>query len=237
MRAIRDAGLGARRRPSTRGPQRSARAVDRGLPRVLGALRRDVGVPGAAAGARGGAATPTWGAGSSSNAADFAYPPDGLTLDRVAEIRHMRERIERERVKPPEAAKFHFKLGIGSLADVQFAVELSLMRFGGAHPEIRTPTHPRGDRPARRGAAHRRERGARPGRGVRVPVRRQERPRDGPAASTSRRCRRPPPSRPRSRGASGTRSTLDRASSTTTCASPAVPAARWSGCSRSRRTP
>ena len=72
------------------------------------------------------------------NAADFAYPPDGLTIDRVAEIRRMRERIERERVKPPEAAKFHFKLGIGSLADVQFAVELSLMRHGGAHPEVRS---------------------------------------------------------------------------------------------------
>lgn len=73
-----------------------------------------------------------------SNAADFAYPPEGITLDRVAEIRRMRERIERERVKPPEAAKFHFKLGIGSLADVQFAAELSLMRHGGAHPEVRS---------------------------------------------------------------------------------------------------
>ncbi len=72
------------------------------------------------------------------NAADFAYPPDGITVDRVAEIRRMRERMERERVKPPEAAKFHFKLGVGSLADVQFAVEVSLMRFGGRHPEVRT---------------------------------------------------------------------------------------------------
>ncbi len=72
------------------------------------------------------------------NAADFAYPPDGITVDRVAEIRRMRERMERERVKPPEAAKFHFKLGVGSLADVQFAVEVSLMRFGGSHPEVRT---------------------------------------------------------------------------------------------------
>ncbi len=72
------------------------------------------------------------------NAADAAFPPDGITIDRVADIRRMRERIERERVKPPEAAKFHFKLGIGSLADVQFAVELSLMRHGGAHPEIRS---------------------------------------------------------------------------------------------------
>jgi glutamate-ammonia-ligase adenylyltransferase len=50
----------------------------------------------------------------------------------------MRGRIELERVKPPEAAKFHFKLGYGSLADVQFAVELSLMRHGGESPEIRT---------------------------------------------------------------------------------------------------
>jgi glutamate-ammonia-ligase adenylyltransferase len=59
-----------------------------------------------------------------SNAADAAYPPDGLTVDRVADIRRMRERIERERVKPPEAAKFHFKLGIGAVAAVQVAVEL-----------------------------------------------------------------------------------------------------------------
>jgi glutamate-ammonia-ligase adenylyltransferase len=72
------------------------------------------------------------------NAADAAFPPEGLTIDRVADIRRMRERIERERVKPPEAGKFHFKLGIGSLADVQFAVELSLMRHGGRHPELRS---------------------------------------------------------------------------------------------------
>lgn len=49
----------------------------------------------------------------------------------------MRERIERERVKPQEASRFHFKLGRGSLADVQFAVELSLMRHGGGRPEVR----------------------------------------------------------------------------------------------------
>lgn len=70
-------------------------------------------------------------------AGDFAYP-EYLPIERVGEIRRMRERIERERVKPLEAATFHFKLGVGSLADVQFAVELSLMRFGGSHPEIRT---------------------------------------------------------------------------------------------------
>ncbi len=70
-------------------------------------------------------------------AEDFAYP-DYLSVDRAAEILRMRERIERERVRPPDATRFHFKLGYGSLADVQFAVELSLMRHGGRHPEVRT---------------------------------------------------------------------------------------------------
>ncbi|MFL5790945.1 MAG: bifunctional glutamine-synthetase adenylyltransferase/deadenyltransferase, partial [Actinomycetota bacterium] len=71
-------------------------------------------------------------------AGDLAYPPDGITIDRVLEIRRMRERIERERVRPAEATKFHFKLGYGSLADAQFAVEMLLLRNGGPQPEVRT---------------------------------------------------------------------------------------------------
>jgi glutamate-ammonia-ligase adenylyltransferase len=70
-------------------------------------------------------------------ASDFAYP-DVLTVDRVAEVRRMRDRVERERVRPAESGRYHFKLGYGSLADVQFAVELSLMRHGGANPSVRT---------------------------------------------------------------------------------------------------
>jgi glutamate-ammonia-ligase adenylyltransferase len=69
-------------------------------------------------------------------AGDFAYP-EQLPGSWVAGIRRMRVRMERERVRPPEAARFAFKLGYGSLADVQFAVELALMRHGGAHPEVR----------------------------------------------------------------------------------------------------
>ena len=38
----------------------------------------------------------------------------------------MRVRMEEERVRPAEARRFHFKLGYGSLADVQFATELAL---------------------------------------------------------------------------------------------------------------
>src|SRR5262249_7144383 len=57
-----------------------------------------------------------------SNAHDFAYP-EVLTIEQVAQIRRMRVRMEEERVRPPEARRFHFKLGYGGLADVQFAVE------------------------------------------------------------------------------------------------------------------
>jgi glutamate-ammonia-ligase adenylyltransferase len=69
-------------------------------------------------------------------ARDFAYP-DSLTLEQVVAIRRMRVRMEEERVRPAEARRFHFKLGYGSLADVQFATELALMRHGAANPEVR----------------------------------------------------------------------------------------------------
>ena len=71
-----------------------------------------------------------------SNAADFAYP-ESLTVEQVVAIRRMRVRMEEERVRPPEARRYHFKLGYGSLADVQFAAELALMRHGAAQPEVR----------------------------------------------------------------------------------------------------
>jgi glutamate-ammonia-ligase adenylyltransferase len=70
-------------------------------------------------------------------ARDFAYP-GSLTLDHMAEIRSMRIRMERERVKPVDARRFHFKLGHGGLADVQFAVELAQMRHGAERPAVRT---------------------------------------------------------------------------------------------------
>src|SRR5207247_5603588 len=71
-----------------------------------------------------------------SNAADVAYPA-ALTVEQVVAIRRMRVRMEEERVRPPGARRYHFKLGYGGLADVQFAVELALMREGAAHPAVR----------------------------------------------------------------------------------------------------
>jgi glutamate-ammonia-ligase adenylyltransferase len=72
-----------------------------------------------------------------SAAEDLAYP-ERLPVERVAEIRRMRVRMETERVKQVDARRFHFKLGYGGLADVQFAVELQLMRHGREHPEVRS---------------------------------------------------------------------------------------------------
>jgi [glutamine synthetase] adenylyltransferase / [glutamine synthetase]-adenylyl-L-tyrosine phosphorylase len=45
--------------------------------------------------------------------------------------------MEEERVRPKDARRFHFKLGYGGLADVQWAVELSLMRHGFVHHDVR----------------------------------------------------------------------------------------------------
>ena len=68
---------------------------------------------------------------------DSAYA-ESFPIERVAEIRRMRVRMEEERVKPADARRFHFKLGRGGLADVQFAVELSQLRHGFEHPEVRS---------------------------------------------------------------------------------------------------
>jgi glutamate-ammonia-ligase adenylyltransferase len=70
-------------------------------------------------------------------AEDAAYA-ETFPLERVAEIRRMRVRMEEERVRPPDARRFHFKLGHGGLADVQFAVELSQLRHGFDRPEVRS---------------------------------------------------------------------------------------------------
>jgi glutamate-ammonia-ligase adenylyltransferase len=71
-----------------------------------------------------------------SNAMDFAYP-ERLTMEQVVAIRRMRVRMEEERIRHVDARRFNFKLGYGSLADVQFAVELALMSHGFDHPKVR----------------------------------------------------------------------------------------------------
>ena len=52
----------------------------------------------------------------------------------------MKARIERERIPPGEDARFHLKLGRGSLSDVEFAVQLEQLVHGARHPEVRDPS-------------------------------------------------------------------------------------------------
>jgi [glutamine synthetase] adenylyltransferase / [glutamine synthetase]-adenylyl-L-tyrosine phosphorylase len=70
------------------------------------------------------------------NARDFAYP-EVLTREQIVAVRRMRVRMEEERVRPKGSGQYNFKLGYGGLADVQFAVELALMRDGARHPDVR----------------------------------------------------------------------------------------------------
>jgi glutamate-ammonia-ligase adenylyltransferase len=55
----------------------------------------------------------------------------------VREIRRMKARIERERIRPGDDPQFHLKLGRGSLSDIEFTVQLQQLVHGAAHPELR----------------------------------------------------------------------------------------------------
>jgi glutamate-ammonia-ligase adenylyltransferase len=62
-----------------------------------------------------------------------------LSPAEVQEIRHIKARIERERLKAHEDPRRQVKLGVGGLADVEFTVQLLQMRNGRDRPELRTP--------------------------------------------------------------------------------------------------
>jgi glutamate-ammonia-ligase adenylyltransferase len=62
-----------------------------------------------------------------------------LDDEEITEIRRMKARIERERVKAREDPRFQVKLGVGGLADVEFTVQLLQMRHGWEKPQVRTP--------------------------------------------------------------------------------------------------
>jgi [glutamine synthetase] adenylyltransferase / [glutamine synthetase]-adenylyl-L-tyrosine phosphorylase len=73
-------------------------------------------------------------AGSAEVAARFTTLADNAVwsspLDEAAEreIRRMKARIERERIPPSDDPQFHFKLGRGSIADVEWTVQLLQLR-------------------------------------------------------------------------------------------------------------
>ncbi|MCU0280711.1 MAG: bifunctional [glutamine synthetase] adenylyltransferase/[glutamine synthetase]-adenylyl-L-tyrosine phosphorylase, partial [Acidimicrobiia bacterium] len=64
---------------------------------------------------------------------------EGLGPDQERAVRHMKARIERERIPAQEDPLFHTKLGRGGLADVEWAVQLLQLRHGHAEPAARVP--------------------------------------------------------------------------------------------------
>jgi glutamate-ammonia-ligase adenylyltransferase len=62
-----------------------------------------------------------------------------LSQDELNEIRHVKARIERERVGSRQDPRRQVKLGVGGLADVEFTVQLLQMRHGRDHEQLRTP--------------------------------------------------------------------------------------------------
>ena len=66
------------------------------------------------------------------------YPPAGLSVDEVAEVRRIKARVDAERLPRGASSATHLKLGRGGLADVEWTSQLLQMRFAHAHPSLRT---------------------------------------------------------------------------------------------------
>lgn len=65
--------------------------------------------------------------------------PSLLSEAAVLEIRRIKARVENERLPQGADPKRHMKLGRGSLSDVEWLVQLLQLKFGAAHPSIRSP--------------------------------------------------------------------------------------------------
>ena len=66
----------------------------------------------------------------------FAYPAE-LSPAALAEIRHLKARMERERVPRGTDPRRHLKMGPGGLADIEFALQVLQLRHAGANPSLR----------------------------------------------------------------------------------------------------
>lgn len=70
-------------------------------------------------------------------ASAHAYP-ERVDSEMVRAIRHIKARVEKERLPRGEDPEFHLKLGRGGLSDIEFLVQLWQLRLGRHHPELRT---------------------------------------------------------------------------------------------------
>ncbi|MFN0029191.1 MAG: bifunctional [glutamine synthetase] adenylyltransferase/[glutamine synthetase]-adenylyl-L-tyrosine phosphorylase [Acidimicrobiales bacterium] len=62
-----------------------------------------------------------------------------LTGEHRAELRHIKRRVENERIRRGEDKALHLKLGPGGMVDVEFTVQLLQLTHGLDHPSVRHP--------------------------------------------------------------------------------------------------
>ena len=69
---------------------------------------------------------------------DLAFP-EQLPEEALAQVRHLKSRMEKERVPKGTDPRRHLKLGPGGIADVEFAVQLLQRKHAAKVPELRSP--------------------------------------------------------------------------------------------------
>jgi [glutamine synthetase] adenylyltransferase / [glutamine synthetase]-adenylyl-L-tyrosine phosphorylase len=62
--------------------------------------------------------------------------PDRVPTEALAEVRHLKARMERERIPRGTDPRRHFKLGPGGLSDVEFTVQVLQLRHGAGAPGL-----------------------------------------------------------------------------------------------------
>jgi [glutamine synthetase] adenylyltransferase / [glutamine synthetase]-adenylyl-L-tyrosine phosphorylase len=65
--------------------------------------------------------------------------PDSLPQSALGEMRHLKARMERERISRGSDPRRNFKMGPGGLADIEFAVQLIQRMKGSLHPDLQMP--------------------------------------------------------------------------------------------------
>ncbi len=65
--------------------------------------------------------------------------PETFSEAAIVEIRKIKARVETERLPQGADPRRHLKLGRGSLSDVEWLVQIMQLKYGQAHPEIRSP--------------------------------------------------------------------------------------------------
>ncbi|WP_316671260.1 bifunctional [glutamine synthetase] adenylyltransferase/[glutamine synthetase]-adenylyl-L-tyrosine phosphorylase, partial [uncultured Propionibacterium sp.] len=72
--------------------------------------------------------------------ARLRWPEGGLRPEQIAEIRRLKARMERERIRRGTDPHRNLKLGPGGLSDVEWTVQLLQMQHAGGLERLRTPT-------------------------------------------------------------------------------------------------